>query len=406
MKKWKILLPAAFISLCMLTGCSQITDLRVKHQLDIGNKYLVEFEYEKAMLAFSKVIQIEPKKISAYKGLAQVFTAQNNIDGSINVLEKGISVADGLTAEEKTTEIKGDIRAITNQVVVQLTDMGDDAYDREKYDKAIKYYEDLVIYNGEEASSYLKLSNVYETTGDLEEAIRILQDAGISHEDIQEQLNRITIKYEVKKEYEQLLGKLAALIKDNNGELGREALLSQDFLDLVAKLQEPLVLKQEGDQYIIIYPNGYVYMGGMEDKKRSGYGSFYTNNASRYVIYSGYWSDDMPNGEGRVDTVVYTILNSRSPNFYGSGSFVNGISEGAFNFALYYQDGSRYDYLFDNSLGVPPAIRREDGKNVVGYSNADGSHYYKMSDTSIFSVPMFEPLGYESVFIRDINIVN
>ncbi len=387
---------------CLLTGCAAIDDFRVNRQMDLGDKYLLEFEYDKAMLAYSKALQIEPKQVAAYKGLSDVFTAQKDIDGSINALKKGIAVAEGMSSAEKDADINRDIRGLSRKIVSQLTEMGDKAYDKANYDKAVKYYKDLVIYDPEEEDSYLKLSGAYEVMGDLEKALEVLQKAEITTTDLQEERDRLTIRYEVKKEYEELLGRLSDMINANDGQLAKEVLLTQDFLDLVAKLQEPLALQQSGDRYIVVYPNGFVYVGQMEDNMRSGSGSFYTNNSDRYVMYSGSWMNDKPNGSGKIDTVVYTNASTLSPNFYGEGYFTDGISEGQLNFSLYYQNGRRFDYIFNNTEGIPPAIRRQDGKNLIGYSINDSSYYFLMTDSSIFSVPDFEPSGYKSVFMKDI----
>lgn len=387
---------------CLLTGCSAIEDFRVSRQMDLGDKYLLEFEYDKAMLAYSRALALEPKQMEAYRGLSEVFTAQKDVDSSINVLKKGIAVAEDMSSGERSAEINKEIQGLNRRIVVQLTDMGDSAFEKENYEKAVKYYKDLIIYDSEEDDSYLKLSSTYEVMGDLEKALEVLRKAEISSAQLQEEADRLTIRYEVKKEYEELLGRLSAMISANDGQLAREMLLTSEFLDLVSRLQEPLILKQSQDQYIVVYPDGYVYVGQMADGMRNGYGSFYTNNSQRYVMYTGNWSNDKPNGYGNLNTVVYTNLSSQSPNFYGEGNFTDGLSEGSFNFSVFYQDGRRIDYITDNAGGIPPTVRRQDGMKMIGYSISDSSHYFLMTDDSIFAVPTFEPEGYMSFFVKNI----
>lgn len=388
------------LSISLLTGCGTIADYRVNRQLELGERYLVEFEYDKAMLAYSKALLIEPKQMAAYRGLSDTFTAQKDIGRSINVLKKGLAAADDLTLQERDDQTEAEIRGLNRQIVTQLTDMGDQAFQKGKYSQAVKYYKDLVIYDAQEEDSYLKLSGTYERMGDLEQALKVLQDAEVETRTLTRETERLAVRYEVKKEYEELLERLGALIRANDGQLAREVLLTQDFLDLVAKLSEPLIMRQSGDQYVAVYPNGYVYIGQMAEQKRNGYGDYYTNNQERYVVYSGEWKDDKPNGNGRIDTVVYTNLSNRSPNFYGNGYFEDGISEGSFSFSIYYQDGSRYDYVFSNSRGIPPRLERRNGRNLVGYAVNDSRHYFLMTDTSIFAVPDFETEGYSSVFVN------
>lgn len=345
---------AVLISCFLLTGCGAISDFRVNRQLDLGQQYLVDLEYDKAMLAYSKALQIEPKEMEAYKGLADVFTAQDEVDSSINVLKKGLAVAEDMSSSEKDADTNAAIRKMHTQIITQLTDMGDKAFKKEDYNTAVKYYKDLIVYDQEEEDSYLKLSGAYEAMGDLEQALKALNDADITARQLTEEIERLTIRYEIKKEYEELLARLSAMIQANAGELAKDVLLTQEFLDLVAKLEEPLIMRQASDQYTVVYPNGYVYLGQMTDQKRDGVGNYYTNNQERYVIYSGEWREDKPNGTGRIDTVVYTNQSTRSPNYFGTGFFTNGISEGEFNFSVYYQNGNRYDYLFSNNSGIPP----------------------------------------------------
>ncbi|MDO5550606.1 MAG: tetratricopeptide repeat protein [Lachnospiraceae bacterium] len=388
------------LSLLLMTGCGAAADYRVNRQLKLGDRYLVEFEYDKAMLAYSKALMIEPKQMAAYRGLSDVFTAQKDMGRSINVLKKGLAVAEDMTLQERDDETEAQIRDLNRQIVSQLTDLGDQAFRKAKYDQAVKYYKDLIIYDSEEEDSYLKLSGAYEQMGDLKKALEVLQKAEIETSTLTRETERLEVRYEVKKEYEGLLERLGTLIRANDGQLAKEVLLTPDFLDLVAKLQEPLILQQSGDQYVAVYPDGYVYIGQMTDQKRNGYGDYYTNNQERYVVYSGEWRDDRPNGNGRIDTVVYTNLSTRSPNFYGNGYFENGISEGSFSFSLYYQNGDRYDYVFTNTGGIPPRIARRSGRNLVGYAVNDSSHYFLMTDSSIFAVPNFEREGYSSVFVN------
>ena len=245
-----------------------------------------------------------------------MFTAQKDLESSVNVLKKALAVADDLSSSEKDARTNTAIRGMNTKIVTQLTDLGDEAFKNEDYSKAVKYYKDLIVYDEEEEDSYLKLSGAYEAMGDLELALEVLKNAEIEATKLAREIDRLSVRYEIMKEYEELLGRLSDLLKANDGELAKEVLLTQDFLDLVSRLEEPLVMQREGDQYAAVYPDGYVYLGQMRDEKREGYGDYYTNNRERYVVYSGQWSGDKPNGSGRIDTVVYTNSNAQSPNFF------------------------------------------------------------------------------------------
>ena len=57
--------------LVLLAGCGK--KLSLQEYLDLGDKYLTESNYEKAIVAFTKAIELEPKAVKAYEGLADVY---------------------------------------------------------------------------------------------------------------------------------------------------------------------------------------------------------------------------------------------------------------------------------------------------------------------------------------------
>ena len=51
---------------------------QIAEQLELGNKYLTEANYEQAIVAFNKVIELDPKIFEAYEKAAEVYIKQNN----------------------------------------------------------------------------------------------------------------------------------------------------------------------------------------------------------------------------------------------------------------------------------------------------------------------------------------
>ena len=62
---------AAVVMTVVLAGHSR--EKKLQTQLDLGNKYLAEEQYEDAIVAFEAAISIEPKTPEAYKGLAEAY---------------------------------------------------------------------------------------------------------------------------------------------------------------------------------------------------------------------------------------------------------------------------------------------------------------------------------------------
>ncbi len=191
------------------------------------------------------------------------------------------------------------------------------------------------------------------------------------------------------------------------GELSKEVLLTHEFLELVSRLNDPLVMQQEENQWLAVYPTGYVYVGEMENGKRKGYGSYYTNNSERYIIYQGYWDEDKPNGEGKMESVVYTDSRDLSQNFYGNGTFIDGMADGEFKFTICRAGGKKSEYKLKPDRGNLPVLSESGGKVILGYSTNDRWRYYTSKDEykkNCIAVPTFEMEGKESVFASDINI--
>jgi tetratricopeptide (TPR) repeat protein len=82
----------AFLLLAPLTSCARSEKpLTAAELLDLGEKYLLELDYEQAIVQFTKLIEIEPKNARAYTGLAEAYTALGRTDEAIEILEQGLA---------------------------------------------------------------------------------------------------------------------------------------------------------------------------------------------------------------------------------------------------------------------------------------------------------------------------
>lgn len=95
MKNRRTLAIVIAFALCILliTSCST-PPLTYDEQISLGNKYLSEGNYKEAILAFEAAIKIDPKKVLAYIGIADVFISSGDLDSAEAVLQKGIDMTD------------------------------------------------------------------------------------------------------------------------------------------------------------------------------------------------------------------------------------------------------------------------------------------------------------------------
>lgn len=63
--------------------------VKLNHQLELAQHYLLEKDYEQAIAAYEIVIQIDSKNTEAYLGLAEAYAENGNLEKAVKVLEQG-----------------------------------------------------------------------------------------------------------------------------------------------------------------------------------------------------------------------------------------------------------------------------------------------------------------------------
>ena len=91
-----------FIAICIvfamsiLSSCDKPTapdaPLSAAELLDLGEKYLLEMNYEQAVVVFEKLIEIERRNPRGYTGLAEAYIGIGDIDSAVSVLRDGLRV--------------------------------------------------------------------------------------------------------------------------------------------------------------------------------------------------------------------------------------------------------------------------------------------------------------------------
>ena len=104
--KRRYLIISMFLLPTLLTGCGQIRSIRLRRQLSLGNKYLLESDYEAAELAMKKAIEIDPKEMQAYLDLAEICRRRGDTAAAADILEDGwnesADISDTMSWQEVT----------------------------------------------------------------------------------------------------------------------------------------------------------------------------------------------------------------------------------------------------------------------------------------------------------------
>ena len=89
-----LLLLTMLLGILIATGCARrrpVDTAAALAQLELAIKYLSEDNFEQAILAFHAVLEIDPKNIDAYKGLAGAYVMQDEPEKAQEILQQGLA---------------------------------------------------------------------------------------------------------------------------------------------------------------------------------------------------------------------------------------------------------------------------------------------------------------------------
>ncbi len=89
-KIWPIILIVIIIAIAAGVIIFNSTDTaRFRKQLNLGQRYLSEMNYEEAVVAFNQAIEIDPRSVDAYLGLADAYIGLGDEEAALAALKKG-----------------------------------------------------------------------------------------------------------------------------------------------------------------------------------------------------------------------------------------------------------------------------------------------------------------------------
>ncbi|MCD7785513.1 MAG: BspA family leucine-rich repeat surface protein [Oscillospiraceae bacterium] len=93
MKKLFSIVLALVLILTTFTSCGKPkTALTATELLDLGEKYLLDLDYEQAIVYFNQVIEVEPRNSRAYMGAAEAYIGLGDTESAINILKTALEV--------------------------------------------------------------------------------------------------------------------------------------------------------------------------------------------------------------------------------------------------------------------------------------------------------------------------
>ena len=103
-----VILIAGGITAAVILSEGSFVSVSTFDMLQLADRYLKEMNYEQAIVEFRKILEIEPKNVDAYIGLAEAYAALGDNDKAIEVLKEAQrNVDNNQRIEDKLAEING-----------------------------------------------------------------------------------------------------------------------------------------------------------------------------------------------------------------------------------------------------------------------------------------------------------
>ena len=302
------LLSASALSACAGQAGSAQPALQIKEYVDLGMKYLLEQNYEEAIISFEKAIALDPKNLPAYEGIADAYRGQNNYEKAVEYLERGLDEADG------AYDTGGTIKKLTDsyRTLAERADAeGDD-------EAAFRYYSKISELDKEdkEAEEWIR---GYSTRSDLKAGCA---DLG---KDVEQMMQA--------EDYESLYQLM-------------ESDRLQEIIDLMEDLgdRDRVIFRTENGKagiYRVVSKNYGPYMlyyGDYDGNLRSGNGVWIGSHAGAWYCAIGEWKNDQPNGR-QVTREWRPGFNTVVETRELIGNTVNGLWEGSVDFGFITDSG-------------------------------------------------------------------
>ncbi|MEG1752453.1 MAG: DUF5050 domain-containing protein, partial [Christensenella sp.] len=85
-----------------LSPTTSISAVRINEQLELGQQYLIDEEYDKAIIVFEEIIESNPKLYKGYVGLADAYIGKGDKDKAMQILQTGYEI----TKSDKIKEVQ------------------------------------------------------------------------------------------------------------------------------------------------------------------------------------------------------------------------------------------------------------------------------------------------------------
>ena len=115
------LVAAAIVLFCTLIGVIVVygnnPERKLEKQLELAQRYLEDLDYEQAIATYEAALEIDPKCVDAYIGLAEVYEEMEDYEKAAEILQKGLEETDSKAIEKAKSKLEKILFADNEQQV-------------------------------------------------------------------------------------------------------------------------------------------------------------------------------------------------------------------------------------------------------------------------------------------------
>lgn len=403
---------------------------RLQRQLDLGNKYLEEQQYEQAALAFEQAIVIDDRCLEAYAGGVEAYLGAGDMEEAQAFYERTLAMLSSLEADflaeniDNAVEIYLVVDKVYGEDWEKIAEVLEEGYAITGENSQIKgkLIENYILIGEKETQegSFEESLTVYDRLLELdrenEETINGLCDCLNKYIDILMEAKRygeiraLAEKYKdvaVNVNFNIILAHIAELEQieaENRAFMQKvyDLMAAEDYEEGMYEVdgseEATAFVERMAEESYIYFPeentlnNGigagvykfgeggyYFYYGDYVSGERKGNGTEFMKMDTGYYVFNGVWDKDAPNGEG-----TETRIGSISGNGTGmpfdevtSGMLVDGLWDGQVNEILTdKQDREYFDLSFSAVKGMPTEDKTEEFISQGGWDERLGEGWY------------------------------
>lgn len=403
---------------------------RVQRQLDLGNKYLEEENYEQAAIAFEEAIAIDERCMEAYMGGLEAYLGAGDVSGAQDFYDRTLAMLSGMDE---------DFLAVNMDYAAELYLSADKVYGND-WNKIAQVLEEGYTVTGEDArikdkliDNYIQMGEEETKEGSYEEALtiydRLLELDNMNMETIRglcdclskyidilmaagryDEIRILAYKYKdiaVNVDFDSILARIAELERieaDNRAFMQKvyELMAAQDYegelMEVYASEAAKAFIEQLGNDNYIYFPDNndshtgvgagvyqdedgddgmyyYFYYGDYVGGERKGTGTEFLKLDYGYYVFTGVWDNDAPNGEGTVISKYKDIFNNSYSEVCG-GMLIDGLWDGQIQVILTDDiDGKDSDLSFSAVKGIPTEDKTEECRSKIGCEGMKENEY-------------------------------